>query len=112
MVEALQARVAEQLQKQQHATMNANTPESSQRQPSHCMQMDVWPLMKMITIDIFEKFALSTDLECSKNLKASLIAETFDFILSELTRRARQPLAPSNFFYRLPNTANRRLREQ
>jgi len=64
--------------------------------------------MKMVTIDVFALVAFSTDLGCSKSLKASPIARSFDFLLADMSRRMdTSPLAPNNFFYSLPTEMNR-----
>jgi cytochrome P450 len=72
------------------------------------VELDVQPLMKMVTIDIFAKTTLSTDLECCLHLTTSPIARAFDFLLQELNLRVASPLNPLNYFYNLPTLRNRR----
>jgi len=66
--------------------------------------MEIEPLMKMVTIDIFAKTASSADLDCCRNLKLA----PFDFLLEELTHRLTNLENPSNYFYSLSTTRNRR----
>ncbi len=70
--------------------------------------MDIEPVMKMITMDIFGQTALSCELGCCSSLTLSPLAGAFDFLGNELIRRARNPLLPTNAFYSLPTSANRR----
>jgi len=63
-------------------------------------------LMKMITLDVFGRVAFSKDLECTKRLRPSAIAEAFDFLETEFVRRIRGLFRPANFFYWIPTPAN------
>lgn len=80
---------------------------------SSLLEIDVEPLMKMITIDIFGMTALNIDLGCCKNLKPSPIANAFEFLLEELTKRIfEDPLSIPNRLYSLPTVRNRRHKQQ
>jgi cytochrome P450 len=75
---------------------------------SPSMVLAVEPLMKMITIDIFARTNLSVDLGCCHTLKASPIAEAFDFLLDSFKDRLLSPMHPLNYFYFIPTTRNLR----
>jgi cytochrome P450 len=73
------------------------------------LEMNIEPLMKCITVDIFGKTALNVDLKsCSGDLKASPMAEAFDYIISQFMIRMRSPFKPQHAFYWLPTEQNRR----
>ena len=72
------------------------------------LEMDMEPVMKMITMDVFGRTALLHDFGCCLNLTLSPLAGAFDFLGNELIRRARNPLVPANAFYSLPTHANKR----
>lgn len=75
--------------------------------PSKNWEMDVEPLMKMVTVDVFGLAALDTDFGCCKNLKSDEFSKSFDFLSSECSRRLKRPLDPFCLFYGLPNESNR-----
>jgi cytochrome P450 len=67
------------------------------------------PLMKMLTIDIFAKTALNTDLGSCRRLEPSPIAQAFDFLLDYLGDcLSASPLALLVQSYALPTSRNRR----
>jgi cytochrome P450 len=69
--------------------------------------LDLWPIMKMATLDTFGVCALSYDFGCVKALQSSPIADAFEFMLDELSRRIyRDTLLPTSIFYSLPTEAN------
>lgn len=68
----------------------------------------VLPLMKMATIDVFGRASLGVDLGCCSALRPSPVAEAFDFLTDEYSRRIGRPLDPTATFYFLPTAANRR----
>ena len=70
-------------------------------------ELDVEPLMKMITLDIFGHVALSTDLGLCKTLKPSPLVTAFEYLLTSTMARLRSPFRPKNFLYRLPIEQNR-----
>lgn len=78
------------------------------KQKSQPLEIDIEPLMKMVTMDVFGRTALSYELGCCESLTLSPLASAFDFLGNELIRRARNPLIPTNAFYSLPTSANRR----
>ena len=82
--------------------------ESLKKQQAQPVKMDVEPLMKMVTMDVFGRTALSCDFGCCKTLEPSPFAVAFDFLGSELMRRLLSPLMPANVFYSLPTVANQR----
>ena len=70
--------------------------------------MDIQPIMKMLTLQVFGKMAFNTDLTCFDNLAPSKIARSFDFLINEFGRRMAGPLNPLNFFYGIPTPSNLR----
>ena len=76
--------------------------------PDGSYQAAVLPIMKMATIDVFASSALGVDLQCCAKLQPSPIAQAFDFLTDEYTRRLSRPWDPSSRLYWLPTTANRR----
>jgi len=69
---------------------------------------EVLPLMKMATIDVFGQSALGVDLGCCVALTPSPVAEAFDFLAAEYSRRLASPLSPASALYWIPTAANRR----
>ena len=69
--------------------------------------LDVESLMKMISLDVFGKTSLSQDFKCCEQLQPSQVAEAFEVLSTELTKRIRNPLNISNFFYSIPVKRNR-----
>ena len=82
--------------------------DSLKNQPTQPVQMNVDPLMKMITMDVFGRTALSCDFQCCEKLQPSPFAVAFDFLGAELMRRLRSPLLPTNAWYSLPTSSNQR----
>ena len=80
----------------------------SLRKEKQPLQMDVEPLMKMVTMDVFGRTALSCNFGCCESLEPSTIAKAFDFLGLELMRRLQNPLIPTNLLYGIPTAANRR----
>lgn len=80
----------------------------SLKQKPQPLEIDIEPVMKMITMDVFGRTALSYELGCCESMTLSPLAGAFDFLGNELIRRARNPLSPANAFYGLPTSANRR----
>ncbi len=72
------------------------------------LEMDIEPLMKMVTIDVFGKTALSTNFSCCEHLAPSPLASAFDFVGAELTRRIRSPMSIASYWYNLPTPLNRK----
>ena len=68
--------------------------------------MDVQPLMKMATLDIFGKMAFNTNFGCCRTLAPSELALSFDFLVQEFARRLTNPIKPTNYFYGLPTPTN------
>jgi cytochrome P450 len=81
---------------------------ASRDDPSSPLIMDLEPLMKMISIDIFSRTNLSVDLGCCRTLRASPIAEAFDFLLDSFKDRMLAPMNPWNHFYAIPTARNLR----
>jgi cytochrome P450 len=69
--------------------------------------LDVESLMKMIALDVFGKTSLSQDFNCCEQLQPSQVADAFEVLCTELTKRVRNPLSISNFFYSIPVERNR-----
>jgi cytochrome P450 len=74
---------------------------------SSVVTLDVESLMKMIALDVFGKTSLSQDFKCCEQLQLSQVAEAFEVLCTELTKRVRNPLSISNFFYSIPVERNR-----
>ena len=70
--------------------------------------IDVEPLMKMVTMDVFGRTALGIDFECCSKLAPSPVAAAFDFLSDQLIWRFRTFYRPASHFYGLPTEANRR----
>ena len=71
------------------------------------IEMNVEPLMKMITMDIFGKTTLDVDLKsCSGDLKTSPLAQAFQYITEQLMIRMKNPLQPKYFFYSFDDNKN------
>jgi cytochrome P450 len=73
------------------------------------LELDVAPIMKMVTSDIFGKAAFATNFDCCKTLQHSLIVGCFESILKEVIGRLENPFLPWNFFFSLPLEKNRQL---
>jgi cytochrome P450 len=69
--------------------------------------LDVESLMKMIALDVFGKTSLSQDFKCCEQLQHSQVAEAFEVLCTELTKRVGNPLSILNFFYSIPVERNR-----
>jgi cytochrome P450 len=89
-------------------TLVATLKSRMQEAASKDLTLEIEPLMKMVTIDIFAKTALTTDLECCNNLKPSPIATAFDFLLQEFAQRVSDPMNPFEYFYSIPTSRNHR----
>ncbi|CAB9498529.1 Leukotriene-B(4) omega-hydroxylase 2 [Seminavis robusta] len=75
-------------------------------------ELDVHPVMKMLTSDVFGKAAFSTDFECCKTLQFSSVVGAFEYIMKDMGKRGQNPLSPWNYFFSLPLEKNRKLQEQ
>jgi cytochrome P450 len=75
-------------------------------------KVDMEPMLKMITMDIFGRSALSRDLKCCATLQPSAIAQAFDLLGQELTKRLYSPLGLASNNYWIPTKANRHHRQQ
>lgn len=69
-------------------------------------EFDVLQLMKLLALDVFGRAAMSTDLECCRQLKPSEIAQSFEVLVGDLMRRCFS-LNPLNLNYSLPTRQNR-----
>lgn len=81
---------------------------SRHKDDENIVQYDIIGLMKMITIDVFGKTVLSTDLGCCRTLQPSGLALAFDYMGTELSRRMFQssPWSLADLFYWIPTQAN------
>jgi cytochrome P450 len=81
---------------------------------SGSLELDIEPLMKMVTLDIFGKTALGVDLKSctSDDLLASPMANAFDYLTEQMMKRLRSPFKPQHFFYWIPTEQNRRQRKE
>jgi cytochrome P450 len=70
---------------------------------------DIQEVLKMLTLDIFGQAALHDDFGCCEKLEPSKIANTLQFLSTEVMRRMTTDIAnPASYFYSLPTTANKR----
>lgn len=77
------------------------------------IDLDILPLMKNITLDIFGKTALNVDLKnCNDDLSPSPFAVSFEYLIEQFMVRIRNPFKPHHFFYWLPTEMNRRQRRE
>ena len=88
-------------------TMVVSLQEKIRQAPDGVKELDVEPLMKMITLDIFGHVALSTDLGLCKTLTPSPLVKAFEYLLKTTMARMRSPFRPRNFLYCLPVKQNR-----
>jgi cytochrome P450 len=72
------------------------------------VEMNIQPIMKMLTFDVFSRSAFSTDLDCCKTLSGSPISRAFEFLSRDMTERLEKPLHPLHLFYWLPTERNRK----
>jgi cytochrome P450 len=89
------------------ATMVTSLQERSRQSPNNIQEFEIEKLMKMITLEVFGRIALSTDLGLCKTLQPSPLVKSFEYLLSGTMTRLRSPLSPKNFFFSLPYEQNR-----
>lgn len=75
-------------------------------------EMDIQPIMKMLTLQVFGLMAFNVDLKCCENLAPSELASSFDFLIQEFGRRMADPINPFNFFYGIPAPCNLRHKKE
>jgi len=74
--------------------------------------VDMWPILKCITLDIIGISAFGYNFKGSETLISSPVAEAFEYILEESTvRQFQKPLDPRSYFYALPTKENRKFNE-
>jgi len=88
-------------------TMVHSIQEKIHQSGENVKEMDMEPLLKMITLDVFGKIALSTDFQLCTTLKPSPLVRAFEFLLNGTIARLSAPWRPKNFFYSLPFEQNR-----
>lgn len=72
-------------------------------------QMEMEPLMKMITLDVFGLAAFSHDFGCCKDLATTPLTAAFDNLSKDADFRMKNnPISPVHYFYGLPTDRNRR----
>ena len=96
----------------QHAVLDLCSVLLTALRPKDGTVMNVEPLLKMMTIDIFGRTALSRDLQCCATLQPSNIAKAFDFMGREFTRRLYQPMGITSNYYWIPTALNREYARQ
>jgi len=87
-------------------TMVASLQDRVRQAPVDTVEMNVEPLMKMITLDAFGQIALSTDLGLCRTLEQSPLVKAFEYLLNTTMARMRAPYRPRNLFYCLPFQQN------
>lgn len=91
-------------------TIPSSNPLATSTGASTAVPVDILPLMKMATIDVFGLVALRSngvDFGCTRNLELSPIASAFDTLTTEYSARMKRPWDPFSFLYSLPTKANR-----
>eukprot|EP00533_Pseudo-nitzschia_delicatissima_P008316 CAMPEP_0116088562 /NCGR_PEP_ID=MMETSP0327-20121206/5935_1 /TAXON_ID=44447 /ORGANISM="Pseudo-nitzschia delicatissima, Strain B596" /LENGTH=655 /DNA_ID=CAMNT_0003579649 /DNA_START=104 /DNA_END=2071 /DNA_ORIENTATION=- len=94
----------------QDETIPSSSPLATSTEASTTNPVDILPLMKMATIDVFGLVALRSngvDFGCTRNLELSPIASAFDTLTTEYSARLKRPWDPFSFLYSLPTKANR-----
>ena len=94
----------------QDETIPSSSPLATSTKTSKISPVDILPLMKMATIDVFGLVALrgnGVDFGCTRNLELSPIASAFDTLTTEYSARLKRPWDPFSFLYSLPTKANR-----
>lgn len=81
-------------------------------QPPSKFQMQVLPIMKMATMDVFGLAALNFDFQCTSTLQLSPVAGAFEHLTKEYTRRLKSPWNPASWWYGLPTPTNRQHQRQ
>ena len=72
--------------------------------------IDIFSVTKCVTLDIIGMTAFGYSFNCVPSLQPSALANAFDFLLADITRRQfDQVLNPFSIFYSLPCEANRKL---
>lgn len=87
--------------------MVTSLQEEIRQSPVTTQEFNVEPLMKMITLDIFGKMALSTDFGLCKTLKPSPLVQAFEYLLSGTMTRLRAPFKLKNILFSIPCEQNR-----
>lgn len=79
------------------------------RETKHNQEVDIESLVKCITLDVIGKTAFGFDFDCCAILKPSPVADAFEYMNAECTRRQFDAaLDPRSFFYSLPTASNKR----
>ena len=90
------------------STLGASLRRRIQEEQTNSFIIDVLPLLKMVTLDVFGNVAFSHSFGCCTTLQESAVAAAFSFLSKDLTRRLMTgPVWPTNYFYSIPTTANR-----
>ena len=93
-----------------NANANANASDSASASASSSEGDDyiirlILPLMKMCTMDAFGVAVLDGyEFQCSKTLTLMPIAASFDYLISEFSRRFKRPWDPTTFLYNIVPT--------
>src|SRR3569832_719813 len=75
-------------------------------------QMEMEPLMKMITLDVFGLATFSYDFGCCRSLASSELATCFEILMENVDYRMKHnPMKPTNYYYNLPTERNRKHKE-
>ncbi|KAG7362192.1 cytochrome P450 [Nitzschia inconspicua] len=80
--------------------------------PSKQLTMQVLPIMKMATMDVFGVAAFNFDFRCTETLTLSPVAAAFEYLGKEYTRRLKSPWDIASWWYDLPTPANRQYKRQ
>ena len=104
--------VAQDLIKTLHTRIAAHQQAQTSSSNNIPYELDVIPVMKMVTSDVIGKAAFSVDFHCCQTLTSSSIVGAFEYLMNDMTARAEHPLLPWNYCFSLPLEKNRRLDEQ
>ena len=66
------------------------------------LELDMLPVMKMVTSDVIGKAAFGVDFDCCKTLTNSTIIGAFEYMMNDMSARAENPILPWNYFFFLP----------
>ncbi|CAB9502005.1 Leukotriene-B(4) omega-hydroxylase 2 [Seminavis robusta] len=101
-------------QSQQTITKVGNTLSDSllcalqqQSNNSETIQMEIHPLMKMATSDVFFETMVGIDIQACQKLELPVMATSFEFLAAEFQRRIGDPFDMAASLYCIPTSANR-----
>jgi cytochrome P450 len=79
---------------------------------SNKLSIQILPIMKMATMDVFGLAAFNFNFQCVSKLQLSPVAAAFEHLSKEYTRRLKSPWNPASWRYDIPTLANRQYQQQ